>query len=237
MSMTSLHNISQEFNTDYVRNWPFLAVYLREMEECWSRLTKAIQDDNTLAARAELHQMLGGTRILNYVGLEEKLVLLQSIVKSAKPSKEGIYLLTDIKVLLDELFEYLMEARRNYDFHLLAKSGRALSMLKDILHNEVQLSGSSSSSMEEYKSWESDNETDLIIIDAEQNTKLLDGLTEQMLSSFDETPVLLFSDSVDTKGITFFPNISGQLKTSSDASQWIAAIQTVVNGRAYWPKK
>jgi hypothetical protein len=237
--MTAHHAISQDFNINYAENWGFLAIYLREMQECLRILTHAIDADNTAAARAELHQMFGATSIINYIGLEEKLVLLQSIIKSDQPSSEGAYLLSEIQALLDELFEYLMETRPDYDVHVLTSADDIVSTLIGLPQDDVRMTCTHSGNMEECISWLSSNDTDLIILD-DQDPVMPEQLSSELESLCIEIPILVVMDQHVSKLLERFNdivNINGAVIKSTPISQLLEVIKTIVNGRNFFQQK
>jgi DNA-binding NarL/FixJ family response regulator len=171
--------------------------------------------------------------------LEEKLVLLQSIIKSDQPSSEGAYLLSEIQALLDELFEYLMETRPDYDVHVLTSADDIVSTLIGLPQDDVRMTCTHSGNMEECISWLSSNDTDLIILD-DQDPVMPEQLSSELESLCIEIPILVVMDQHVSKLLERFNdivNINGAVIKSTPISQLLEVIKTIVNGRNFFQQK
>ena len=228
---------NQIYNTHGEDTWVFLSVYIKEIDDCFVKLDLSITQKDITESRAQLHQMIGATRILNYVELEEKLVILQSKVKSSEGPKNCTQLLAEIQSHLDNIFAYALEKRPNYNVYLLAQKESTLSMVKELLEPEVKVACTYSTTVEDCMTWLSSNDADLVMVDSDENSTMLEELSNHFVSAYIETPVLLIKDNskINIAELTSkYPNLNGCILKSASSEKWIESIKTIVNGRAYW---
>ncbi len=217
--------------------WQILAVFLREMDSCYVKLETAIDQNDVTAARAELHQMIGATGILNDVELAEILQTIQKIVKSDQPIQSCKSFLLKIKAHLDQIFLYSYEMRPGYRAHFILQKGADPKITAGLQSTVASIRCSQSNSVNDAFSYIKSNEVDIILIDCEEKHHKAIDLSKRLSSDFIDSSILLMVEKPEAfkkEIVSNYQNINGSIHHDADLDEWVKAIKTIVNGRDYW---
>lgn len=220
--------------------WLALSVFIREMDACFISLSEAVKRNNISKARENLHQMIGAAGIARAIELEEELLRLQEIVKGSDFPGNSDYHLLQIQSYLNSLFEFMVNQRTNYTLHLLYQDNEILNSVREKLLAENQIKLSSSNQNDDWQNRLTEDEFDLILLDAELDANVIKDFFNFLKDKFLTTPVLLITQSIDVDLKELFKkhsSIYGALPKSADLTDWLESIKVITNGRNYWQFK
>lgn len=216
----------------------FLPVFLREMDSCLVNLKAAIQAYNYLKARAELHQMLGASRIVKDEKLELLLLQVQSLVKSDQSIENILPTLSEVASHLDKLFHALKDQRSSYCVHVLDDQQKITSMIKErLLEEEPFKSVITSASIEECVQHLTSKNGDILIADCYAIETCLQSVHESISSRFSNLPILIFSlepQVIFKKLSNQYENLNGYVHKTAGVVKLIEGIKIIANGRDFW---
>jgi len=231
------HSYQEIYNTHGEDTWLLISVFIKEMDTCLIKLDQAIKENDIDKARAELHQMIGAARILNDDKLEMEILRIQEIVKSRNLPKDGTNILENLESFLDNLFNYLSENRPNYHLHLLAIKESTVNQVKEMLEKEVAITCTFSATLEGCKAYLAATEPDIILVEYEYNNNSIEDLSNHLMASFINSPILLLTNNTEWKKLNLsskYSCASGCVLKSDSSKIWIESIKTIANGRDYW---
>ncbi|MFT6054603.1 MAG: hypothetical protein ACJASP_001496 [Roseivirga sp.] len=228
----------QEILDNYGDNaWLALPVFIRETDLCFLSLGSAIGRNDLPKSREDLHQMIGASKIMNAVEVEQHLLSLQTIVKSSEFPKSCDYYLEKIKAQVNDLYEFSVENRKAYHLYLLYNDEDTFNKVEELFDEKIQLSFSATSKLGDCISYLSSNHTDVIVTDYKVDSYNFTVLSDFLQSSYSNTPVLLIDEKADgnaKESQKEHPNISGSILKGATINQWLELIKTVANGHDCW---
>jgi hypothetical protein len=239
--MNLSESVYQPIFDNYGENaWVVLPVFIKEMDTCFISLEKSLHRIDLHESRQVLHQMIGASKIMHVIEIEEELLTLQGIVKSPDFPRNCNDHLTKIKSQVNELFKYSIEHRKAYNLYLLYRKEDTFKRAQALVDEKTQLSLSYGISLADCISYLSSNEPGIIMTDFQVGSVNLEKLSAYLQSSFNNSPVLLIVDQAEGKtqeSQKEYINVSGSLVKTATINQWFESIKTVANGRDSWQEK
>lgn len=134
MSEFSISDQHKKFYKDKV--WYTITTSFRELDLCFLDLREKLQEEDVPGARKLLHQMLGICRVMNFYGIERKLIQIQQHVYM--PGGIG-YTLTHVEKLKEEIDAigiFLKEQRAYVNIMVLGTPDSGIEQIRSLI-NEV----------------------------------------------------------------------------------------------------